>query len=46
MDSREALTFVRPDRVPVLHCTLKGAWRAHGEALLETLLDRRYECRV
>lgn len=37
MDSRErytrALTFDGPDRVPVMHCTLKGAWLAHGQAL-------------
>ena len=39
MDSREryirALTFDGPDRVPVMHCTLKGAWLAHGQALEE-----------
>ena len=39
MDSREryqrALTFEQPDRVPIMHCTLKGAWRVHGEALRE-----------
>ncbi len=37
MDSRErylrALQFDRPDRVPIMHCTLRGAWRAHGQAL-------------
>lgn len=37
MDSREryirALTFDGPDRVPVMHCTLKGAWLTHGERL-------------
>lgn len=37
MDSREryvrALTFGAPDRVPVMHCTLRGAWMTHGQAL-------------
>ena len=39
MDSRErytrALTFDGPDRVPIMHCTLKGAWQVHGAALVE-----------
>ena len=39
MNSREryirALTFDHPDRVPIMHCTLKGAWLAHGRALEE-----------
>lgn len=37
MDGRErylrALTFDSPDRVPVMHCTLRGAWLTHGQAL-------------
>lgn len=37
MDSREryvrALTFDGPDRVPLMHHTIGGAWREHGEAL-------------
>ncbi len=44
MDSRErvirALTFQGPDRVPVMHRTLAGAFRRHGEAL--EALYRRY----
>ncbi|MEW6754180.1 MAG: uroporphyrinogen decarboxylase family protein [Candidatus Latescibacterota bacterium] len=39
MNSREryvrALTFDGPDRVPVMHCTLRGAWLTHGRALEE-----------
>ena len=39
MDGREryirALTFAGPDRVPVMHCTLKGAWLAHRQALAD-----------
>jgi uroporphyrinogen decarboxylase len=39
MDSREryvrALTFDGPDRVPLMHCTLRGAWLAHGKRLEE-----------
>jgi len=39
MDSREryvrALTFGGPDRVPVMHCTLHGAWLTHGKRLEE-----------
>ncbi len=38
MNSREryirALSFDGPDRVPVMHCTLKGAWLTHGPALV------------
>ena len=37
MNSRErviaALTFGGPDRVPVMHRTLPGAFRVHGQAL-------------
>jgi len=37
MDGREryirALTFDNPDRVPIMHCTLKGAWQKYGEEL-------------
>ena len=37
MDGREryirALTFDNPDRVPVMHCTLKGAWQKYGKEL-------------
>ncbi len=37
MDSREryqrALRFERPDRVPLVHHAVRGAFRAHGEAL-------------
>ncbi len=44
MDSREryirALTFDNPDRVPVMHCTLIGAWGTFGKKLEE--LYRRY----
>ncbi|MBT3344195.1 MAG: hypothetical protein HN712_13225 [Gemmatimonadetes bacterium] len=43
MDSREryirAVTFDSPDRVPIMHCTLKGAWQIHGPAL-EALYNR------
>jgi hypothetical protein len=39
MDGRErytrALTFDSPDRVPVMHSTIGGAWQAHGDALRE-----------
>ena len=39
MDSREryirALTFDTPDRVPIMHCTLKGAWQKYGRDLEE-----------
>jgi len=39
MNSREryqrALTFQGPDRVPVMHATLRGAQRVHGPALAE-----------
>ena len=39
MDGREryirALTFDHPDRVPVMHCTLGGAWQTHGQALVD-----------
>jgi len=39
MDSREryerALTFQGPDRVPLMHRTLPGAFREHGQALEE-----------
>lgn len=44
MDGREryirTLTFDGPDRVPVMHCTLKGAWLTHGQALVD--LYERY----
>ena len=37
MDGREryirALTFDHPDRVPIMHCTLKGAWQKYGDDL-------------
>ncbi|HJP31039.1 MAG: uroporphyrinogen decarboxylase family protein [Candidatus Latescibacteria bacterium] len=37
MDCREryvrALTFDGPDRAPLMHHTIGGAWRVHGEAL-------------
>lgn len=37
MNSREryirALTFANPDRVPLMHHTIGGAWRVHGKAL-------------
>jgi uroporphyrinogen decarboxylase len=43
MDSRQryirALSFDAPDRVPIMHCTLKGAWQVHGRAL-EELYER------
>ena len=39
MNSREryirALTFDAPDRVPIMHCTLKGAWQKYGGELEE-----------
>ncbi|MFH1567592.1 MAG: uroporphyrinogen decarboxylase family protein [Gemmatimonadota bacterium] len=39
MDSREryirARCFDGPDHVPVMHCTLRGAWLIHGPALEE-----------
>lgn len=39
MDSREryvrALTFQGPDRVPIMHHSVRGAFRAHGKALEE-----------
>ena len=44
MDSREryirALTFAGPDRVPVMHHSVQGAFRAHGQALED--LYRKY----
>ena len=37
MNSRErylrALTFQRPDRVPIMHHSVRGAFRVHGQAL-------------
>ena len=43
MDSREryvrALTFDSPDRVPIMHHQVKGAFRAHGSKL-EALYER------
>jgi len=43
MNSRErvirAIEFAGPDRVPIIHRTLPGAFRVHGEAL-ETLYER------